>query len=194
MANIAGPAYPLTGGNCPHPDGHAGSRHQEQVARNGRARRRQLRRHSAKRWLDGTIRMGAIFWLVAGMLLPLIMHRYTNTQAAPAISGWQRHPTAHITSPQIAAGIHAASPTTEPLLPTATASPTPTATPTPTPLPAHLIQATAWQATLDQAAVFSHATQTQAAGQYSATQTALPPILTANALDRAATSTAAVVR
>jgi hypothetical protein len=192
MANIAGPAYPLTGGNCPHPDSLAGSRRQDQVARTGRARRRQLRRHSAKRWLDATIRMGAIFWLVTGMLLPLIMHRYTNTQAATANTSWQRHPTARTTSLQISAGIPAASLTAEPLLPTATASPSPTATPTPTPLPAHLIQATAWQATLDQAAMFSHATQTQAAGQYAATQTALPPILTANALDRAATSTAVV--
>lgn len=71
--------------------------------------------------------------------------------------------------------------------PTATSTPTPTATATP--LPAHLQQATAWQATLDQAVVASHATQTLVADNYEATQTALPPTLTAMAQERQATAT-----
>ena len=81
----------------------------------------------------------------------------------------------------------------------ATANPTPTETPTPaasatptasaTPLPARLQEATAWQATLEQAAADSHATQTLVAGNYAATQTALPPTLTAMAQERQATAT-----
>jgi hypothetical protein len=77
--------------------------------------------------------------------------------------------------------------------PTPTQTPTPAATTTPsataTPLPAHLLQATAWQATLEQAAADSHATQTLVAGNYAATQTALPPTLTAMAQARQATAT-----
>jgi hypothetical protein len=52
-----------------------------------------------------------------------------------------------------------------------------------------LLQATAWQATLDQAAAASHATQTLVAGNYAATQAALPPTLTAMAQERQATAT-----
>jgi hypothetical protein len=74
-----------------------------------------------------------------------------------------------------------------------TATPTPAATSTPaataTPLPAHLLQATAWQATLEQAAAASHATQTLVASNYAATRTALPPTLTAMAQSRQATAT-----
>jgi hypothetical protein len=66
---------------------------------------------------------------------------------------------------------------------------TPTPTPTATPLPAHLLQAAAWQATLEQAAAASHATQTLVAGNYAATQAALPPTLTAMAQERQATAT-----
>jgi predicted RNA-binding Zn-ribbon protein involved in translation (DUF1610 family) len=75
--------------------------------------------------------------------------------------------------------------------PVATATPTMIATPTatPTPLPPNLAQATAWQATLEQAAADSHATQTLVAGNYAATQTALPPTLTAMAQERQATAT-----
>jgi hypothetical protein len=75
--------------------------------------------------------------------------------------------------------------------PSRTPTPTTTSTPTATatPLPAHLLQATAWQATLQQAADNSHATQTLVAGNYAATQTALPPTLTAMAQSRQATAT-----
>lgn len=77
---------------------------------------------------------------------------------------------------------------------TATPTPTPTPTATPTPLPPYLAQATAWQATLDQAAAASHATQTLVAANYAATQTALPPTLTAMAQDRQATATQIAVQ
>jgi hypothetical protein len=191
MANLAKTVQPLTRHNLAHSNGIIGS-HLSQADRTGWARRRQLQRQNRERWLARLIHLGAIGWLVMGMLLPLVMYRYSITQAAPANSNWQRHSAARKPgSTAISAGILAASPTLKTPLPTATASPSPTATPTATALPAHLLQATAWQATLDQAAIYSHATQTQAAGQYAATQTALPPVLTANALDRAATSTAA---
>ena len=159
----------------------------------GRARRRQLRRQRRKHWLSGALRLFALLWLLSGALLPFVMHQYTNTKAATVESVSQEGSLGQLpVSTAIFAGEIAASPTSS--LPTRTATPTllPTATPTPTALPERLIQATAWQATLDQAAGFSHATQTQAAGQYAATQTALPAILTANAIERNATATAAV--
>jgi hypothetical protein len=82
-------------------------------------------------------------------------------------------------------------PSTPTATPTETSTPAATYTPTatPTPLPAHLQQATAWQATVEQAAFNSHATQTMVAGNYAATQTALPPTLTAMAQNRQATAT-----
>ncbi len=125
--------------------------------------------------------------------MPLLLYQYTNTHAQVAsieaygpLHAIRIRQSESPSNTPYAAGLLLPSPTSPP--PTATATPTliPTATPTPTPLSARLVQATAWQATLDQAAAFSHATQTQAAGQYAATQTALPPILTANAIDRAA--------
>jgi hypothetical protein len=159
----------------------------------GRARRRQLRRQRRKRWLSQAVRVFALVWLLAGAVLPLLIHTYTNTQAASANPVSQgRAVMQMLPETAISAGYMAATPTWLPPTQTATATLFPTASPTSTPLPAGLIQATAWQATLDIAAGFSHATQTQAAGQYRATQTALPPILTANALDREATATAAV--
>jgi hypothetical protein len=86
--------------------------------------------------------------------------------------------------------VRSAMPTASPTpLATASATTTPTPTATPTPLPPALLQATAWQATLDQAAAASHATQTLVADNYAATQTALPPTLTAMAQDRYATAT-----
>lgn len=83
------------------------------------------------------------------------------------------------------------SPTQIPMTPTLTSTPAPTSTPLPTetPLPQRLVAATAWQATLDQATIYSHATQTQAVANYSATQTALPYTVTAAATERAATAT-----
>jgi hypothetical protein len=82
-------------------------------------------------------------------------------------------------------------PSTPTIIPTETPTPMATHTPTAsaTPLPAHLQQATAWQATVEQAAYDSHATQTLVAGNYAATQTALPPTLTAMAQQRQATAT-----
>jgi hypothetical protein len=75
--------------------------------------------------------------------------------------------------------------------PTPVPSATPTAVPTSTPtrLPDHLVQATEWQNTLDQAISKSAALQTQYAQSYSATLTSLPPTLTAMAIERQATVT-----
>jgi DNA-directed RNA polymerase subunit RPC12/RpoP len=67
--------------------------------------------------------------------------------------------------------------------------PTDPFTPTATPLPHNLVTATAWQATLDQAIANSHAMQTQNVLKDFATQTALPPLLTAMASDRNAIAT-----
>jgi hypothetical protein len=182
MALIEGQAYPNA----------VIASHADHAARTGRARRRQMRRQSRQSWVGGGVRLFAMIWLMVGMLLPAGMHRYTVTQAATINSKWQLHPAPLTGGTPVSEGPLTSSPTPMLPTPTSTASPSPTATPTATPLPAHLVQATAWQATLDLAADYSHATQTQAAGQYAATQTALPPVLTANALNRAATSTAAV--
>ena len=190
MAVIVGQGYPLNRRNRPSFDSGDTNRAREAY---GWARRRQLRRQRRKRWLGGAVRLFTILWLLAGALLPLMMHQYSITQAAPVASLPQESQLEQLPANSVVpAGINAASPTSVP--PTRTATPTtiPTATPTPTALPERLVQATAWQATLDQAAGFSHATQTQAAGQYAATQTALPAIITANALERNATATAAV--
>ena len=158
----------------------------------GRARGRQLKRKNKKRWLGDVVRLFAASWLLFGMLMPVILYRSSITEAAPDNSTWTQRSAAPKTgSTAVSAGIPLLTPTLTTPIPTATATPAPTSAPTSTPLPAHLVQATAWQATLEMAASYSYATQTQAAGQYSATQTAIPPILTANALDRAATSTAA---
>jgi hypothetical protein len=73
--------------------------------------------------------------------------------------------------------------------PTNTPTPTPTPSPTATPLPPGLVAATAWQATLDQATFYSHATQTVSVANYSATLTSLPYTVTAAATERAATAT-----
>jgi len=73
--------------------------------------------------------------------------------------------------------------------PTRTPVPTYTPSPTATPLPPGLVAATAWQATLDQATFYSHATQTESVANYSATQTSLPYTVTAAATERAATAT-----
>ncbi len=78
------------------------------------------------------------------------------------------------------------SPTPTATQPTPTPSPTFTPAPTATPLPPSLVTATAWQEVYQRALINSHATQTQAAGSYAATQTALPPLLTAMAEERAA--------
>ena len=67
--------------------------------------------------------------------------------------------------------------------------PTYTATPTATSIPRKLAIATVWQATLDQAVARSYKIQTQNAEQYAATRTALPPVLTQNAIERAALAT-----
>lgn len=188
MTIVAEPAHPVAGKNRLPQQRQPGP-----LAYNGLARRRQQRRQDRKLWLGSALRLGASFWLMMGMLLPVIMHRYTNTQAAAQGFSLQQRPAGHKTyNLSVSASQPSPSPTLAVPVPTATATFVPTTTPTATPLPAHLIQATAWQATLEQAAVYSHATQTQAAGQYAATQTALPPILTANALDRAATATAGV--
>jgi len=82
-------------------------------------------------------------------------------------------------------------PTQIPPTPSPSSTPAPTRTPLPTetPLPQRLVAATAWQATLDQATFYSHATQTQSVTNYSATQTALPYTVTAAATERAATAT-----
>lgn len=74
-------------------------------------------------------------------------------------------------------------------LPPATSTPAPSLTPTATQLPPELVVATAWQATLDRAVVRSHAMQTANAIEYRATQTALPPILTAMAEERSVVAT-----
>ena len=164
--------------------------------RHGAARQRQLRRQRRRRWLGGLTRGFALVWLLVGALLPMVMHSYSGTQAAPEAPGSQDHSRVE-KLPGIDKLSHLAisasqSSTTSTPTHTATPTPLPTATPTPTALPLRLRQATAWQATLDSAAGLSHATQTQAAGQYAATQTALPPILTANAIEREITATAAV--
>ena len=190
MAVIANSGYPTADRNRPGIDNDEPNRTRQAY---GQARRRQLRRQRRKRWLGGTLRLFALLWLLGGVLLPFAMHQYTNTQAAAVESVSQEGSLGQLPARTAVFAIEiAASPTFS--LPTQTATPTllPTATPTPTALPKRLIQATAWQATLDQAAGFSHATQTQAAGQYAATQTALPAILTANAIERNATATAAV--
>lgn len=77
------------------------------------------------------------------------------------------------------------------LLVSATATATLYARPsaTPTPLPPTILAATAWQATLAQAVIRSHNIQTANAIEYSATQAALPPLLTEMAGERAAIAT-----
>jgi hypothetical protein len=90
MANLAKTVQPLTRHNLAHSNGIIGS-HLSQADRTGWARRRQLQRQNRERWLARLIRLGAIGWLVMGMLLPLVMYRYSITQAAPANSNWQRH-------------------------------------------------------------------------------------------------------
>jgi len=158
----------------------------------GRARRRQLIRQRRKRWFGDILRGFALVWLLCGAILPLVFYSYTISQAAQTEYPFKNHSTRpRLTDAPIYAIMQGPLPTT--LAPTFTETPTsmPTATPTPTPLPPILIQATAWQATLDTALGYSRATQTQAAGQYAATQTSLPPVLTANALERSVTATAA---
>jgi hypothetical protein len=158
--------------------------------RYGAARRRQGRRQRQRRWLGGLARGFALVWLLSGAMLPVMMHSYRVTQAAPVESPSQDHFRLEKLS-KVASSVEILPVTAAPTQ-TATPTPLPTATPTPTILPPILIQATAWQATLDTAEGLSHATQTQAAAQYATTQTALPPILTANAVERENTATAAV--
>ena len=74
-------------------------------------------------------------------------------------------------------------------MPTLTPTPTPSPSPTAIPLTETQVIATAWQATVEQAASFSHATQTQVIEKFSATQTSLPPTLTVMAQDRDAAAT-----
>jgi len=190
MSVIAEPAYPTPRRKqtSTAAEEHSDSIH---LRRSGRARQRQLWRQKRNRWLGGMARVLTSLWLIMGAFFPVIFYGYTSTRAAPS------HPASpgrmankNTSGTVLSIAQPSVTPTPEPQMPTATFYPSPTATQTATPLPPSLIQATAWQATLEQAAAFSYATQTQASGQYAATQTALPPILTANALERAATATA----
>jgi hypothetical protein len=150
----------------------------------GRARARRLKRQQRKSLFPllgtsffalGLIAVIWIFTLFAGdingivLAAELIPESWEATQLAP-------------TNPTSPTATHY--PTNTP-----TITPSPTPTNTATPLPHSLVTATAWQATLDQAIVNSHAMQTQNVLKDAATQTALPPLLTVMASDRSAIAT-----
>ncbi|MEJ2709616.1 MAG: hypothetical protein P8074_18540 [Anaerolineales bacterium] len=150
----------------------------------GRARARRLKRQQRKSRLPllgtGFFALGliAVLWFftlfagdISGIVLAaeLIPESWETTQFIP-------------TDPFTPTATH--HPTN-----TATITPSPTPTNTATPLPHSLVTATAWQATLDQAIANSHAMQTQNVLKDFATQTALPPLLTAMASDRNAIAT-----
>jgi hypothetical protein len=150
----------------------------------GRARARRLKRQQRKSRLPllgtGFFALGliAVLWFftlfagdIGGIVLAaeLIPESWETTQFVP-------------TDPATPTATHR--PTN-----TATITPSPTPTNTATPLPHNLVTATAWQATLDQAIANSHAMQTQNVLKDAATQTALPPLLTAMASNRNAIAT-----
>jgi DNA-directed RNA polymerase subunit RPC12/RpoP len=150
----------------------------------GRARARRLKRQQHKSRLT-FVRTG---FLALGMIAAL----WLITSFAPQISGivlaadlvpdtWEPSP---FTPTNTASPTRTTYPTHTP-----TTTPTPLPTQTPTPLPQSLLTATAWQTTLDQAIVNSHAMQTQNVLKEAATQTALPPLLTAMAEDRISNAT-----
>lgn len=152
----------------------------------GAARARRERRRSRKR-SSSSIRavLLGVFILVGAVLLfpyvakgspaeiEIVQAEEGNTSIETIITTTSPFPTQNSVTPS----------------PTNTPEPTNTPTPTETPLPQRLVAATAWQATLDQATFYSHATQTQSVANYSATQTALPFTVTAAATERAATAT-----
>jgi hypothetical protein len=174
----------------PMPGGMGSDSPPQGAARLRRERRRKRRRAALPLALMG---LAAVF--LALMVYPRVVlgQSGSDTQGADFSSSTAAEMQAEKISLDEAAA-RQASPAYNPAsTPTSTATPTPDATSTPTatatPLPAHLLLATAWQATLEQAAADSHATQTLVAGNYAATQTALPPTLTAMAHSRQATAT-----
>jgi hypothetical protein len=157
----------------------------------GAARMRRERRLKRKRMALPMVLIGLTAVFLALLVYPhAVKGESTSEQVETAVSEMAKPITVVQAAYPIATDTSAQPATMTPIpsqTPTTTATPTPTATATP--LPAHLQQATAWQATLEQAAAASHATQTLVAGNYEATQTALPPILTAMAQERQATAT-----
>jgi hypothetical protein len=149
----------------------------------GAARLRQKRRQSWRRW--GAVPLGILALTVIGLALlfqPVAVMGQPSMAEAPAslpatVCPWPTRGLCYSPTPTSTA-------TSFPPTPTPTFTPSPTATP----IPPSLVTATAWQEVLEQALSNSRATQTRAAGSYAATQTALPPLLTAMAQDRAATA------
>jgi hypothetical protein len=147
------------------------------VPRMGAARLRRQRRKAMRRPVS--LLFGIMLLVLAGLAVisPGAVQGRTNLPDEP-------DPTSLNT------GAAARPPSAE--TPTPTSSPAPTLTLTPTPSPSSTatsltesqVIATVWQATVDQAASFSHATQTQVVEKLSATQTSLPPTLTVMAQDR----------
>ena len=150
----------------------------------GRARARRLKRQQRKSRFPllgtgffalGLIAVLCFFTLFAGDISGIVL-------AAELIPDTRETTKLAPTNPTTPTATH--QPTNTP-----TITPSPTATSTATPLPNSLVTATAWQATLDQAITNSHAMQTQNVLKDAATQTALPPLLTAMASDRSAIAT-----
>ncbi|HEX7973363.1 MAG TPA: hypothetical protein VF498_03065, partial [Anaerolineales bacterium] len=178
MARLLGPAW-LAGSQEVRPFGRvtAASLAPGMPVTLGAARlRREKRRSGSLRLLRSSLLVVVIaLMFVSRALLTPSLAQGSSPSADPGLQ-----------QPRSLAAL-AASPTPSPTArPTATASPTPTATSTP--LPAELVSATAWSRTLAQAADTSHVTQTAVMKNYSATQTALPAIITALAQDRSATA------
>ncbi len=151
----------------------------------GAARSRHLLRQQQKprrRWRVMPLTTGLIvLMLIAawGLIHPEI-EADTAAESDSVIS-----PTQILTTRQ------ASSPTfyeTDPPLPTSTWLPTAT----PSPLPPSLVQATAWQSTIDAAAAASHLQQTADASRYQATQTAISARFTAVASSRQFTPTCTI--
>ena len=152
----------------------------------GAARARRERRRSRQaRNIPATVKFLGILLLVGAVLLfPFVAKGSPGEMEFAEVEG-------SLTTLEINIPTASALPTQISVTPSPTYTPAPTFTPSPTatPLPPGLVAATAWQATLDQATYYSHATQTVSVANYSATQTSLPYTVTAAATERAATAT-----
>ena len=155
-----------------------------EVPRMGAARLRRQRRRAMRRPVS--ILSGILLVVLVGLALisPGVVQGHTNLPDELASTSSKIQ--ADISPARTATPTRLSSPA-----PTLTSTPTPTPTPSPTAisLTESQVIATAWQATVEQAASFSHATQTQVIEKFSATQTSLPPTLTVMALDREAVAT-----
>lgn len=168
----------------------------------GEARMRQIQRQSSRKSHRRTAALVLLSLILAIVYMLTPLASPVMQAIASSAENWLQNPEPPSEPPAYLSVLPTAAPTLIPT--TARPSPTPTSTPVPatptlaptstpipsaTPLPLDLLIATAWQATVDQAVVESHTIQTANALQWSTTQTALPPILTALSEERALIAT-----